>query len=89
MRAKPFLQVLSWLSGVAAGGAFTFLTITPGRVSGATRASRLQWQQRHNGPQQSALATEEQNVGRASMPFSEAGETLVQKGATERSTARP
>jgi hypothetical protein len=63
MRARPVLQVLSWLGGVAAGGAFiSLLTMTPGRVCGATRASRLQWQQRCNRTEEAVVAPEKRDA---------------------------
>lgn len=47
MKAKPFLQVLSWVGGVAAGGVFiALLSISPSRVHGATRAMKLRWIER-------------------------------------------
>ena len=47
MERKPFLQALSWFTGVVAGGTILFLTIIkPSVVVGATRAGKAMWQLR-------------------------------------------
>ena len=58
MPKRPTWQVVSWLGGVAAGGTLiALLTLSPTRLSGATRAFRLRWQQ-HCGRTGEVLATQ-------------------------------
>ncbi len=51
MKAKPALQSLSWVAGVAAGGLLAFLlVVTPSVSRGATRAGKAAWQLRNPKP---------------------------------------
>jgi hypothetical protein len=54
LRAKLFLQIAAWLSGIAGGVVFmSLLTVSTTRCAGATKAFRLRWQQRLHPVKQS------------------------------------
>lgn len=58
MGVRPWLQVLSWVGGVAAGGIFIVLVASNAtRTQGATRSVRLRWQQQQRPPVQCAVQT--------------------------------
>ncbi|GJM24520.1 MAG: hypothetical protein DHS20C16_09350 [Phycisphaerae bacterium] len=71
MKAKPILQTMSWMAGVAAGGFLAFLfVVKPSHSRGATKACHAAWQLRNSKPAQVAdqrqLASEKSNESRQS-----------------------
>jgi hypothetical protein len=55
MKAKPVLQTMSWIAGVAAGGLLAFvLVMKPSHARGATKACHAAWQLRQSKPAQVA-----------------------------------
>ena len=90
LRARPFLQVAAWLSGIAGGVVFmSLLTISTSRCSGATKAVRLKWQQRLHGVPQNTAAADQAQTNAELCPPSTVDETSAERPTRPPAEAKP